>query len=110
MNNLSKQLATVCVADLASQEQADPLALGMGMLKAELNEQLASAKPIAVQQLDNKWLSALWVTSPVDSITGELIYVTKDCRTKKLALITANYYRLHTLINKTNTDFYTSQK
>jgi hypothetical protein len=110
MNNLSKQLASIYFADLASQEQVDPLALGMGMQQAEFSEQLASAKPIAVQQADNKWLSALWVTSPMDSITGELIYVAKDCRTKKLALITANYYRLHALINKTNTDFYTSQQ
>lgn len=110
MNHLSKQLASLHLADLASQEQADPLALGMGMQQAERNEQLASAKPVAMKQADNKWLSALWVTSPTDALTGELIYVAKDCRTKKLALITANYYRLHALINKTNTDFYTSQQ
>ena len=110
MNYLSKQLASFCIADLASQEQTDSLALCMGMQKAEFNEQLASAKPIAIPQADHKWLSALWVTSPTDSITGELVYVAKDCRTKKLALITANYYRLHALINKTNTDFYTSQQ
>lgn len=110
MNHLSKQLASVCIAYLADQERVDPLALGMGMQKVEFNEQLASAKPIAIKQADNKWLSALWVTCPTDGITGELMYVAKDCRTQKLALITANYYRLHALINKSNTDFYTSQQ
>jgi hypothetical protein len=110
MNNLSKQLASLHLADLASQEQADLLALSMGMQQTEFNEQLASAKPIAVQQANNKWLSALWVSSPTEELTGELVYVAKDCRTQKLALITANYYRLHALINKSNTDFYTSQQ
>lgn len=109
MNNLSKQLATICLDDLSSQEQPDPLALGMGLQKGELQEYISSASPIALQQAENKWLSALWVTSPSDSMTGELVYVAKDCPTKKMALITANYYRLHCLINKSNTDFYTSQ-
>ncbi|MGH1434250.1 MAG: hypothetical protein ACRBG0_07300 [Lewinella sp.] len=109
MNNLSKQLATICLDDLSSQEQSDPLAIGMGLLKAELHEHISSARPIALQQAENKWLSALWVTSPSDSVTGELVYVAKECSTEKMALITANYYRLHCLINKSNTDFYTSQ-
>ena len=54
MNNLSKQLATICLDDLSSQEQPDPLALGMGLQKGELQEYISSASPIALQQAENK--------------------------------------------------------
>jgi hypothetical protein len=110
MNNLSKQLATLCLDDLGSQEQAAHLALLMGMDQRELETNLSTAKPLALQQADGKWLSALWVSSSTNESTGELLYIAKHCRTRKLALITANYYRLHALINKSNTDFYTSQQ
>ncbi len=110
MTNLSKHLADICLDDLDLQEQPDPTAIGMGMQKEAFDANLANAKPIALQQADNKWISALWVSSPTEDLTGELRYIAKHCSTKKLALITANYYRLHALINKTNTDFYTSQQ
>ena len=110
MNNLSKQLANACLDDLSSQEQTAHLALVMGMNQREMETNLSRANPLALRQADGKWLSALWVSSPTDDSTGELLHIAKHCRTRKLALITANYYRLHALINKSNTDFYTSQQ
>ena len=52
--------------------------------------------------------SGLWLKDTNDSTVGQKLVIARGCRTRKIALITANYFRLHYLINQVDNSTNTS--
>ncbi len=98
MKNYARKLVSDFLRQEEAQERLDVFAAAM-LLGPEAKEAfLASAKPVAVAG-DSGWIAALWLSTADEDPTGEMHVVAENCRSQKLALITANYYRLHHLIN-----------
>lgn len=85
----------------AQQERLAPFALSMLMSDSEVKQAMTSAYPIAIKR-GSSWSAALWISSIADPNCGQLFVVKQNCKSPKLARITANYYRLHQLIKDTD--------
>lgn len=98
MKNYARKLISDFLLQEKHQERLDVFATAMLLSPAEEEALFASAEPVAIPT-DNGWTAALWLSNPRERHTGQLRIIVDHCRSRKLALITANYYRLHHLIN-----------
>ena len=99
MKIVSEKLLRACQDWSEQMETLDPFAPAMQMSPAEIVDAIGNAQPMAVKTAKG-WTAALWLHHPQDDRCGQLLEVAQACRTRKLALIAANYYRLHHLINQ----------
>ena len=97
MKAMLQRLTQQCHQEQQNLERLDPFAPAMLMGPEELN--IAEGTPIA-ECTDEGWIAALWLRETNDSTVGQKLIVARGCRTRKIALITANYFRLHHLINQ----------
>lgn len=98
MKNYARKLVSDFLRQEETQERLDVFAPAMLLGLEEKEALLAHAKPVAIAT-NSGWNAALWLAVPGEAPTGQMHMVAENCRSRKLALITANYYRLHHLIN-----------
>lgn len=98
MRNYAKRLISDFLLQEEQQERKDDFASALLIGPEEEGRYLPHARPLAISTEDG-WTSALWLSEPDDQYAGQIRVIAKGCRSRKLALITANYYRLHHMIN-----------
>ncbi|MEL6654997.1 MAG: hypothetical protein AAFN81_21210 [Bacteroidota bacterium] len=107
MKDVLQRLTYQYQLDLVDQERLAPFASAMLMGPAEIARSIADAIPMAVHT-EEGWTAALWLKETNETTVGQKLVIARGCRTRKIALITANYFRLHHLINQVDNSTNTS--
>jgi len=102
MINLSLALAKAVCQQIRTEEIVDPFAVAMLVPHEDLMKKAGSAIVLAREE-QTGWLAELWIKPATAGVVGQRLTVVKNCRTEKLAHITANYFRLYSSINQANT-------
>ena len=99
MKDVAQKLTYQYQLDQLEQERLAPFAFAMFMGPNEVAQFIANSIPVA-QQTEAGWTAALWLRSDNDPTVGQRLVISLGCRTRKIALVTAKYFRLHYLINQ----------
>ena len=107
MKDVLQKLTYQSQLDQLEQERLAPFASAMLMGPVEVAGAIPDSIPVA-GFTESGWTAALWLRETNDTTVGQKLIIARGCRTRKIALITANYFRLHYLINQVDNSTNTS--
>ena len=93
------KLAQQIVREVAQQERLAVFAEASIPTVADLLASGLETQPLLIQE-GASWTACVWCFSPAQPGLGFSVRVKRQCRTRRLALLVANYFRLHTVINQ----------